>query len=137
MTYYMSCVQALTRQLYSGKYQTKQVIAAKRYIDEHYAGAICLDDLARKFFISKFRFLRLFRSLYGTTPHQYLTTVRIKHARLLLNQQYTVTDTCLAVGFSSTTSFATLFKKYTGCAPATARKKSEKQFSIAIVPRTP
>ena len=67
---------------------------------------------------SPFHFLRLFKNIYGRTPHQYLTYVRITHARKLLAAGKPVQDTCYAVGFESVSSFTSLFKKQTGHTPA-------------------
>jgi transcriptional regulator GlxA family with amidase domain len=127
MTYCNSQVQKLQQQIYPKDYLTQQVIKAKHFIDNNFAEKTDLDAIAAAGFLSKFHFTRLFRSLYGITPHQYLTAVRIKQAKHLLQKNTSITAVCIAVGFESVTSFTGLFKKITGNTPAAYKRK--KQFS--------
>src|SRR5689334_15724931 len=92
-------------------YLYRRIVQAKLFIDKNFAGDINLDAIADEAFFSKFHFIRLFKTTYGKTPHQYLTAVRIDHARLLLQNNNSVSETCFAVGFESLTSFTGLFKK--------------------------
>ena len=74
--------------------------------------------LQGKHFFSKFHFIRLFKKAYGKTPHQYLTTVRIENAKLILQTEATITDVCYSVGFDGVSSFTHLFKKLTKLTPS-------------------
>jgi AraC-like DNA-binding protein len=103
---------------YPKVYLYRRVVAAKMFIDSHFAESIDLDNIAEEAHFSKFHFIRLFRSIYGKTPHRYLTTVRIDKARQLLREGMAVSDVCLTVGFESLTSFSALFKKETGMSPS-------------------
>src|SRR4051812_510077 len=95
-------------------YLYRRVVQAKLFIDENYSEAIDIDAIAGKACFSKFHFIRLFKSIYGRTPHQYLTSVRIDKARLLLSDGETVSDACYLVGFESLGSFSTLFARSIG-----------------------
>jgi AraC-like DNA-binding protein len=77
-----------------------------------------LDNIAGEAYFSKFHFLRLFKKIYGKTPHQYLVTVRLKNASLLLKKGTTVSEACHAVGFESLSSFSSLFRKHQGMSPS-------------------
>lgn len=91
---------------------------ARQLMDEHFAEPLDLDQLAREVHFSRFHFIRLFRSAFGKTPHQYLTQKRIEKAKeLLAAENHTVTAVCLAVGFTSLGSFSTLFRKQVGRSP--------------------
>lgn len=94
-----------------------RIVKAKLFIDSNYQGNIDLDNIANEAHFSKFHFIRLFKSIYGKTPHQYLTQVRIENAKHFLRLNYFVSDTCFMVGFDSITSFAGLFKKREGKTP--------------------
>jgi AraC-like DNA-binding protein len=99
-------------------YLYKRIVKAKLFIDDHFASPIDLDNISEEAHFSKFHFIRLFKKIYGSSPHQYLTTVRIEKARQLLRLNTSVTETCFSVGFHSISSFTALFKKYSGISPS-------------------
>ena len=93
------------------------------HIEEHFAGKIPTASLARLIGLSRFHFCRTFKQCFGTTPHRYQTNCRIERAKFLLaNCPESVTEIGLTVGFSSSTSFATQFRKATGFSPAAYRR---------------
>ena len=94
-----------------------RIISAKIFIDENFHEPIELDQIAGQAYLSKFHFHRLFTRIYRRTPHQYLTQKRIDKAKLLLEENKSVTDVCNEVGFGSIGSFSILFKKEIGFAP--------------------
>ncbi|WP_220100884.1 helix-turn-helix domain-containing protein [Chitinophaga oryzae] len=117
-----------------------RIVQAKLFIDNHYADEIDLENIADEAYFSRFHFIRLFRSAYGKTPHQYLKSVRIEKARQLLKEDKTVAEACFSVGFQSLTTFSGLFKKIVGESPssyAARHKEMKKQISekpLAFVP---
>lgn len=102
---------------YPRQYLYLRAVRAKLYIDENFASNIDLSKIADEACFSKFHFVRLFRSIYGRTPHQYLTHVRIEKAKEYLDEGRTVADACFRVGFDSISSFTGLFKRRTGMTP--------------------
>ena len=114
MTFYRDEVARLSKVLYPHDDLTKQIIAAKLYIDKHFSENINLDKIADKALVSKFHFIRVFKKYYGRTPNQYLQEVRIEKAKRLLQKGKTIDEVCNAIGFTSKTSFISLFKKLTG-----------------------
>lgn len=112
-------------ELYPKQYLYRRVVRAKLFIDEHFASHIDLDRVADKACYSKFHFARLFRDIYGRTPHQYLTYVRIEHAIAKLSNGASVKEACYGVGFDSVQSFAGLFKRRLGVTPAEFRRRRE------------
>jgi AraC-like DNA-binding protein len=103
---------------YPNSYLYRRIVAAKLYIDRHYATKLDLGEIAGEACFSRFHFIRLFRSVYGFTPHQYLVRVRMQHARALLAIGMPVMQVCLEVGFESSGSFASLFKRVNGTTPS-------------------
>ena len=103
-------------------YLYKRIVQAKLFINSNYSDGIDLDNIADEACFSKFHFIRLFKSIYGKTPHQYLKQVRIENAKLLLQKGLPVTDVCFSVGFDSPGSFSTLFRQYTKLSPSTYQK---------------
>lgn len=98
-------------------YLYKRIVEAKLFIDAHYSDKIDLSHIASQACFSKYHFLRLFKQAFGTSPHQYLTRVRIAKAKELLHAATSVADTCEATGFDSVPSFTLLFKKQVGMSP--------------------
>src|SRR5690349_165444 len=67
-------------------------------------------DIAGDRGMSPSHLLRQFEAVFGITPHQFRIESRLDLARrLLATGEYSVTDVCMEVGFSSLGSFSTLF----------------------------
>ncbi len=116
-------------------YLYKRVVQAKLFIDQHFDEDIDVAEIADEACFSKYHFIRLFKSIYGKTPHHYLTKVRIEHARLLLARGRPVTDVSLSVGFDSPTSFTAAFKKLTGKTPSVFQDEQQsRELAIARNP---
>ena len=103
---------------YPKGYLYRRIVQAKLFIDNNYSEKIDLDNIADEAYFSKFHFMRQFKKIYGKTPHQYLTTVRIEKAMLLLKTDLPVSTVCYEVGFESIGSFSALFKRIVGLAPS-------------------
>ena len=75
--------------------------------------------------ISPFHFLRLFSSVLGVTPHQYLVRSRLRHAaRLLADDDRAVTDVAYDVGFGDLSNFVRTFHRAAGVSPRKFREAS-------------
>jgi AraC-like DNA-binding protein len=82
-----------------------------------------LSELASSVGLSAFHFLRVFRSVTGTTPHQYLIGARVRLAvRMLLDTQRSVTDIAYDVGFEDLSNFVNTFRRVVGCSPGAYRR---------------
>src|SRR5262245_54187621 len=91
---------------------------------------VAVGDLAGHVGMSAARLIRVFAALFGTTPHQLRTQVRLDRVRELLAHGAGVTDVCVEVGFSSLGSFSALFTRWIGTSPSRYR-------TIVEVPVTP
>ena len=95
------------------------------YIEEHFAERLPLSALAELVRLSRYHFCRSFKRSFGKPPHRYQLERRIERAKLLLSKPgISVTDVALTVGFSSSNTFATTFRKETGMTP-TAYNRSQ------------
>ncbi|MBB5055860.1 AraC-like DNA-binding protein [Granulicella aggregans] len=121
-------------------YLYRRIVQAKLFIDAHSAERIDATDIADEACYSKYHFIRTFRDIYGKTPHQYLTAVRVDKAKALLETGMPVTEVCLSVGFDSLGSFTGLFKRRTGVTPSTfqrerlARRQRMDKAPLSFVP---
>ena len=112
----------MEKEKYPKVYLYRRVVQAKLFIDNNYGSAIDLDNIATEASFSKFHFIRLFKKIYDRTPHQYLTSVRIEKAKLLLQTEIAVAEVCFSVGFDSISSFTGLFKRITSATPSHYQK---------------
>jgi len=86
------------------------------------ARPVPIRDAAAGARLSPFQFIRRFKALFGSTPHQLRIAARIDRARRLLAlTDRSVTDVCLDVGFSSMGSFSALFTRRVGRSPSAYR----------------
>ena len=84
---------------------------ARDHADRSYRQSLTLEEMAAVACLSKYHFLRLFKSTYGVTPMEYVSRRRIERAQDLLRAtNLTVTEVCMAVGFSSLGSFSSRFR---------------------------
>lgn len=72
--------------------------------------------------MSPSRMIRVFAAMFGVTPHQLRTQVKIDRARAHLARGMGVTTVCMEVGFSSVGSFSALFTRWTGMSPSHYRR---------------
>jgi AraC-like DNA-binding protein len=108
---------------YEKIYLYKRLVTAKLYIDNHFSNNIDLDNISGQANFSKFHFIRLFKSIYGLTPKNYLIKTRIENAKELLAAGHTVLESGFMVGLESPTSFTGMFKKITGITPSSYQKQ--------------
>lgn len=103
---------------------------AKDYIISNLDKKLSITTISMVAALSPYHFLRLFKALYKTTPHQFLTKERMKLAYyLLLNSSKTVQEITSEVGFESHSSFGRAFKNNYGMSPFMLR---ESQMSSLI-----
>ncbi len=125
----------MTTAQYPRIYLYRRIVQAKLFIDNNYPDKIDLDNIADEAYFSKFHFIRLFKSIYGKTPHQYLIAVRMAKAVQLLEAGNAVSDACFSVGFDSLTSFSGLFKRTVGLSPsAYLTQHQQKKAQISKTP---
>ena len=94
------------------------ILRVKRYIDEHYAETITLKKMSEYIYVSQPYLSYMFKEVVGQNFNEYLTFVRIEHAKeLLLHHGSRVYEICEQVGYHDKKHFTSLFKKHTGQLP--------------------
>lgn len=79
---------------------------------------VTVASLARASRLSRSQFIARYRAAFGVTPHQTRIRARLERAKwLLATSALTVTEVCMAVGFSSLGSFSGLFRIRCGESP--------------------
>lgn len=100
----------------------RRLYRARDFVEASFTEDLDLQKIAAVANLSPHHCLRLFKRVFGETPHKYLTRKRLEHAKaLLLEGERSVTDICFDVGFESLGSFSLLFKKQVGMPPSAFR----------------
>ena len=95
---------------------------ARDLLDREYARPLDVPAMARAALMSPSHFARQFRAAFGETPYAYLQSRRLERAMALLRRgDLSVTDVCLAVGFTSLGSFSSTFTRLVGEPPSAYR----------------
>jgi AraC-like DNA-binding protein len=85
---------------------------------------LSLEDLAAKLHISKSNVIRVFKKSYGVTPYEYLLTLKIATAKLLLRDtKMTVKEISDRLHISDEHYFSSLFLARVGMRPKDYRNK--------------
>lgn len=88
-----------------------------QYITEHLAEPISLEQLAARFFVSKYHLSHAFSREVGVSIYRYIMLRRLLLARQLLTQGQSAKQVCRSCGFSDYTSFYRAFKSEYGISP--------------------
>ena len=80
------------------------------YINEHYNENMTLDDLANKFFVSKYHLSREFQRLVGTSVHRYIVQKRLVMAKQMLSEGKPSSEVYQQCGFGDYSNFYRAFK---------------------------
>lgn len=104
----------------------RRAVETALWLDAHSREAVDLERTAKEAGLSSFHFLRLFAAVLGVTPHQYLVRSRLRHAaRLLSDDERSITETALDVGFSDLSNFVRTFHRAAGVSPRAFRRAAQ------------
>ncbi len=103
--------------------QSSAVTDARSYMEANYMRPITLEILARRESMSREHFCRLFKRYVGVTPIQYLTSLRMFHAKhLLVMNKESMEAIAARCGYQNVNYFYMAFRKHTGVTPSSYRK---------------
>lgn len=93
------------------------------YMNAHFNEPIDIQQYADMCFVSRDRFLHLFKEKTGISPYKFQLLIRIERAKgLLVNTSMSASECGEAVGFRDASYFCRIFKKYTAETPTAYRK---------------
>ncbi len=103
----------------------KRVTIARDILLSQYQNKIDLSEVARLSCLSVPQLIRQYKAVFGTTPYQYLASVRLnKSAQLLANTKMDVIDIANNCGFESTSAYCRAFKNHFQKQPLAYRYKN-------------
>lgn len=111
------------RPLFSDEGKYKNVYAIADFLSENCDQSFPLEELASRFFLSKYYICRVFKEVTGYTINEYTNIHRIQNAKRLLEEtDHTISEIADMVGYGSVTYFEKIFKTYMTISPLKYRK---------------
>ncbi|GGO07540.1 AraC family transcriptional regulator [Saccharibacillus kuerlensis] len=101
----------------------RKISEVVRHINANYDEPLELDELAKRFYISRSHLSRVFKDVTGFRFAEYVNITRVKEAqRLLRETSHSVTNVSELAGFDNFSHFGKMFKRLSGMSPRTYRK---------------
>ncbi|MBT3368130.1 MAG: helix-turn-helix transcriptional regulator [Nitrospina sp.] len=99
-------------------FTSKEIEKAFYYIDKNMSESVKIENLAEEFGISKFNFIKRFKSSTNVTPHQFIIRKKLERSKNLLKEgSLSLTDITYMLNFSDQSHFSNSFKKMYGMTP--------------------
>ncbi|MBP3458617.1 MAG: helix-turn-helix domain-containing protein [Lachnospiraceae bacterium] len=115
--------QLLTDTNTSHNYLEKEIELSAKFFDENYNTEINIAEYAASKNMSTCWFIRNFKQVMGTTPMQYILSLRITNAQSLLEStDYNITEISQIIGYDNPLYFSRIFKKQKGVSPSEYRR---------------
>jgi transcriptional regulator GlxA family with amidase domain len=93
------------------------------YMREHVAEPLAVEEVASMVGLSRGHFFALFREQLNTTPQVFWSAVRVEEVvQRLVQQDASLTEVALELGFSSPGNFSRFFREHMGTTPSRYRK---------------
>ena len=103
----------------------RQMDTAASYFNQNYNHEINIDAYASSLGMSVSWFIRNFKKYTGKTPVQFITSLRMTNAQVLLeNTTYSINEIARIVGYNNALYFSRIFHKQKGCSPSQYRTRS-------------
>lgn len=105
------------------EYLDQEMDLAASYFNENYNRDISIEAYAKTRGMSVSWFIRSFKKYTGQTPMQFIVSLRINNAQILLETtDYPIHEISSIVGYENQLYFSRLFCKRKGCSPSQYRK---------------
>jgi AraC-like DNA-binding protein len=106
-----------------------QIKSALDFIHAHFKENISLDHISSSCNLSKSSCCRIFKKIVHKSPFEYLQNYRIQSSLpYLLSEGMNITEVAISVGFSSSSYYSEIFKKYMNCSPTTYKHVKNYRF---------
>ena len=109
----------------------RRLCRARDLLASDFQARLQLREAADEACLSPFHFHRLFCSTFGETPHDFLSRLRIDHAKRLLAAGSPVTEVCFEVGYNSLGTFSSKFRACVGQSPTEYQRSLRRIFGFS------
>ena len=97
-------------------------ITIMQYMKAHFAESLTLDELAEQVHYSRIHFGRRFKDVFGVSPMEYLTQLRLHVAKdLLVDDNLSIADIAVRTGYAKLSYFAAAFRRCYNVSPREMR----------------
>jgi AraC-type DNA-binding domain-containing proteins len=100
-----------------------RMVEERLTMPEEYDDVTGISDICREWGYSMAYVNRIFKKVFGASPRQYLSMLKLREARLLLlNRQLSMDDITLRLGYKDIAQFSKQFKRWTNISPMQYRQ---------------
>lgn len=101
----------------------RRICRGREFIDACFFMPLSVEQVARECCMSEYHFFRLFKKIFGVSPHQYMMRKRLEQGKCLLEKEKVSVSTAAATaGFADVFSFSKAFRMRYGTAPSALLK---------------
>ena len=105
-------------------FQYRKICLGRDFLAERYLDSFNLAEAAKYSCMSQYHFSRVFTKTFGESPYKYIARLRIEKAKnMLITENFSVSEICEEIGYSSVGSFSFLFRKKVGMSPTQYRRR--------------
>ncbi|MBR2372660.1 MAG: helix-turn-helix transcriptional regulator [Lentisphaeria bacterium] len=95
----------------------------KNYLSQHFNQPLTIEDMANFCGCSKSTLIRHFKESFGTTPFNFINSLRMERARsMLVENDLPIKEIAFQCGFSTASHFGVIFRKFHSISPAACRR---------------
>lgn len=106
-----------------GDKEIQAVMEAERIISADISKHLRIPDLSKKVLINEFHLKVFFKKIFGIGPYEYLVRKRMKKAKELLEEGFSIKEVAAKTGYRHS-DFTTAFTQQFGFPPSTIKKRS-------------
>lgn len=104
-----------------------KIVSILQYLNLHLTESLSIDELASRFYISKYHMMRRFKEETGYTIHSYIAEKRLLLARQLLSTGQPVTEVCYQAGYQDYSTFSRAYRKRFGASPSADQRRERQE----------
>lgn len=109
---------------YSSPAEIDTAHVIERMLDEQVYSDVTITELAERLGLSRTQFTKIFTKVYGISPRQYVSRLKMNTAKMLLmNTDESIGEIASRLGFTSLNHFSRQFRRWSGQPPSYYRPK--------------